>query len=364
MAGKLWPKRLTGSNRAAERAAGAIALVLLPLSFAPALAQPDFYAGKTITIVQGRSPGGFGDMRIKALMPFLQKYVPGNPTVVADYMPGAGGRKAANYIFKVARADGLTIGNAGAGLVTNAVLREPGVEYDIDKLIYLGSPDGALYQSVFVTRKELGLDTLAKLRAAVNLRIGSVAVGHSTYNEGRLFAYFLDLKEPRFVTGYTGPEIDLALARGEVDGRIQSIDNLLQRSSDWIEKGIMNTHAVIEVPKGNQHPRFAHLPEIESFARSEQERKVLAMLRAFRRAGAPLFLPPGTPRERVEILREALRKTFKDPAFLREYKKLTGDDPVPLLPEECEKIIAELPRDSDAIALFKRLVGSEPLPAR
>jgi tripartite-type tricarboxylate transporter receptor subunit TctC len=329
-----------------------------------ALSQTPFYVGKTITIIQGRSPGGFGDMRVKALIPFLQKYVPGNPAIVAEYMPGAGGRKAANYIFRVARPDGLTIGNAGAGLVTNAVLGEPGVEYDLDKLVYLGSPDGALYQSVFVTRKEVGLDNLARLRAAANLRIGSVSVGHSTYNEGRLFAYFLDLKEPKFVTGYSGPEIDMALARGEVDARTQSIDNLLQRSSDWIEKGLMNPHAVFEVPKGNKHPRFSHLPEIETFARSDRERKVLAMLRAFRIAGAPLFLLPGTPKDRVEILREGLRKTFRDPAFLKEYKKLTGDDPVPLLPEECEKTVAELPRDSEAVELFKRFVGADALPAR
>lgn len=338
-----------------------IAFLLKAVSASP---QTSFYAGKTITIVQGRSPGGFGDMRVRALVPFMQKYIPGHPTIVSEYMPGAGGRKAANYIFTLARPDGLTMGNAGAGLVTNAVLGEPGVEYQLEKMIFLGAPDSGSYQSLFVTRKEIGAESLEKLRAVVGVRIGSAAVGHSTYNEGRLFAYFLGLREPRFVTGYAGPEIDLALERGEVDARTQNIDNLLKRSSDWIDKGLMHSHAVFEVPRGNRHPRFGHLPEIETFARSERERSVLAMLRAFRMMGAAYFLPPGTPKDRVEVLKTAMRQALRDPLFHKEYKKLSGDDATPVMPEDCEKILAELPRDKEPVELFKRFVGTAPLPAR
>ena len=102
--------------------------------------QSDFYRGKTIRMVHGRDAGGSGDLRVKALVPFLQKYIPGNPTVVHEFMPGGGGRKAGNYIFGSAAPDGLTIGNAGSGMVSSAVLGETGVQYDIDKLIFLGSP--------------------------------------------------------------------------------------------------------------------------------------------------------------------------------------------------------------------------------
>jgi tripartite-type tricarboxylate transporter receptor subunit TctC len=106
----------------------------------PLHSQTDFYRGKTIRIVHGRDAGGSGDLRVKALVPFLQKYIPGNPAIVNEFMPGGGGRKAANYIFGSAPPDGLTIGNAGAGMVSSAVLGETGVQYDIDKLIFLGSP--------------------------------------------------------------------------------------------------------------------------------------------------------------------------------------------------------------------------------
>jgi tripartite-type tricarboxylate transporter receptor subunit TctC len=167
-------------------------------------AQSDFYKGKTITVVQIVGAGGTGDLRRKALFPFLQKYIPGNPTIVSDYMPGGGGRKAANHVYRVARPDGLTIGGVSSSLVTNAILDTGGVQYDIDKLIYLGSPV-SVFHYVFLTRKESGLNSLEKLRAATGVRIGAQEVGHDIYITGRLFAYLMNLKEPRFVTGYGGP---------------------------------------------------------------------------------------------------------------------------------------------------------------
>ena len=117
-----------------------IAVVLLALAWVePASAQSAFYKGKTITIVQGRAPGGQGDIRVRALLPILQKDIPGNPAIVSEYMDGGGGRKAANHMFRVAKPDGLTIANIGEGFVSSAVLGEGGVQYDIDKFIYLGA---------------------------------------------------------------------------------------------------------------------------------------------------------------------------------------------------------------------------------
>src|SRR2546427_1813577 len=124
----------------------AAAVVLLPAS---AAAQTSFFQGKTITIIQGRDPGGTGDLRVRALFPFLQKYVPGNPTIVSEYMPRGGSRKAANHIFRNSRPDGLTIGNFSSAVVSLAVLGESGVLYDIDKFHYLGSPYST-YHAVFV----------------------------------------------------------------------------------------------------------------------------------------------------------------------------------------------------------------------
>jgi tripartite-type tricarboxylate transporter receptor subunit TctC len=278
-------------------------------------------------------------------------------------MAGGGGRKAANHLYRSAKPDGLTIANVGTGLIANAILGETGVQYDLDRLIYLGSPNSATHY-VFLTRGESGWNTLEKLKSAKGARVGAQSVGHDIYLNGRLFAYLLDLKEPRFITGYSGPEVDAALVRGEIDARANIADTVIQRTPEWIEKKLVDFHAILEIPKGDKHPQFNRLPELESFAKLETERKLLAMSRAFRLAGSPYILPPGTPKERVQILQEAIRKTFRDPEFPKEFKKLTGDDPTPLTPEALETAIRETPRDRQIIDLFKKLASGEPLPAR
>jgi tripartite-type tricarboxylate transporter receptor subunit TctC len=167
--------------------AGAVLGAVILLFSDSALSQTSFFQGKTIVVVQGRDPGGTGDLRVKALFPFLQKYIPGNPTIVSEYMPGGGSRKAANQIFRTSRPDGLTIGNFSSAMVSLAVLGESGVLYDIDKFHYLGSPYST-YHAVFVSRKEAGFNSIDKLRAATGIKIGAQSLGFSTYNEGRLFA--------------------------------------------------------------------------------------------------------------------------------------------------------------------------------
>jgi tripartite-type tricarboxylate transporter receptor subunit TctC len=304
-----------------------------------------------------------GEARARSVIAHLGKHIPGNPHIVLEFMPGGGGSKAANYMSFRARPDGLTIGSVGGGLVRNAVLGLTGAEYDIDKFIYLGSPEsGAHY--VFFTRKEAGFDNLKKLLASTGLKVGGQEVGHDIYVTGRLFAYVMGLKDPKFIAGYTGPELDMAQARGEVDGRGQTMDGIESRNPEWIQQRLVNVHAVIEVPKGSKHPKLGQVPEIETFARSEAERRVLTLFRNFKLVGTTHFLPPGTPRDRVEILAEAMRKTFRDPNFLAEYKKMAGGDASPLMPEEQVKAIKEIPRDAESIALFNKLAGAGPLPPR
>jgi tripartite-type tricarboxylate transporter receptor subunit TctC len=329
----------------------------------PALAQTPYYQGKTITIVHGRDPGGTGDLRVRAMLPSLQKHIPGNPTIINEYMPGGGGRKAANHVYKSVRHDGLTIGNLSVGMVSFALLGEAGVMYDLDKFFYLGSPFSS-HHAIFVTRKDAGLSTLEKLRAAAGLRIGGQSVGFSGYIEGRLFAYILGLKDPKFVTGYGGAELDPALIRGELDARATAADTVARRNPQWLKKDLVDFHAIIEVPKGDKHPTFPQLPELESFAQSERDRKLMTMQRAFRVTGQPFVIPPGTPKELVEILQEAFSKTYKDPEFHKEYKKITGDDATPLMPEAHEKTLREIPRDREVAEIYKKLMGADPLPPR
>ena len=323
----------------------------------------EFYKGKTITIIHGRSAGGAGDFRARAVAPFLHKYIPGNPIIVHEYMDGGGGRKAANHIFNTARPDGLTIGNVGGGVVASAVLGETGVQYDLDKLHFVGSPFSTSHY-LFLTRREAGLSTIEKLRQASGVRLGAQSVGHTVYNVGRIMVWLLGLKGIRDVTGFSTPERDVAFLRGEIDAIAATDEAFAVRKADWLEKGLIDLHVIYAIPRENKHPRFSYLPEIDGFAKTERERKILSMFRNFSLTGGPFILPPAMPKERVETIKEALRKSFKDADFFKEYRKVTGEDPTPLTPEANEKVIRDLPRDAEAVELFKKFAGAGPLPAR
>jgi tripartite-type tricarboxylate transporter receptor subunit TctC len=342
-----------------------LSTLLLQVSVLPSaiFSQTPFYQGKTLRVVNN-DPGGTAGMRVKAVVSYLRKYIPGNPTIVIEFIEGGGGRKAANHVYRV-NPDGLTMGALSSSIIGLNVMRETGVLYDIDKFIYLGTPVSENHNVIY-TRRELGLNTLEKLRAATGIRIGAQEVGAVAYTSGRLFAYFLDLKAPKFVTGYSSLEADVALMNAEIDSRANNTTSVLRRNREWVEKGIMDFHAILAVPKGDKHPhpRFAQLPEIESFAKTDRERKLLTMWRGFRTATSPYVLPPGTPKDRVETLQEAMRKVFKDREFHAEFKKLVTDDVSPLMPEALMKVIKEMPRDAEVIEMLKKFAGVEPLPPR
>jgi len=341
-----------------------IAAVLVAVEFSAVYSQTPFYQGKTIKVINN-DPGGTAGLRVKIVTNHLRKYIPGNPTLIVEFIEGGGGRRAANHVFQSAKPDGLTVGALSSAVIGLQVMKETGVMYDIDKFIYLGTPVSENHNVIY-TRRELGLDKLEKLRATSGLRLGAQEVGAVAYISARLFAYFLELKAPKFVTGYTSLEADVALRNAEIDSRSNNVTSVLSRNRDWVDKGIMNFHAILAVPKDDKpsHPVLAQLPEIESFARSEKERKLLTMWRSFRTATSPWVFPPGTPKDRVDILQDAMRKVFKDPDFRAEFRKLTTDDASPLMAEEITKVIQETPRDAETIEMLKKFSGVEPLPTR
>ena len=339
-----------------------LAVVLMIGFGATASAQTPYYQGKTIRLVQGREAGGSGDIRSKAVLPFLRKHIPGNPTIINEFMPGGGGRKAANFLFN-ARPDGLTIAHVSSGIVTSAILGESGVQYDIDKFHWLGATDNAFHYAFF-TRKDLGLNSIEKLAAHSGLRIGATSVGHTTYTYGRTFAWILGLKDPRFVLGYSSIEVDVAMSRGELDARSNNTAEVVRRNPGAVKKGMFDFAAILKIPREDKEPEFEHIAELDNFVKSERERRFLALVRATRSVGTPYLLPPNTPKEQVQILRDAMKKTFQDPEFQKEFKKLTGDDLGALMPETQEEIIRTVPRDAETIGLFKLINGNQPLPAR
>jgi hypothetical protein len=248
-------------------------------------------------------------------------------------------------------------------MVSSAILGESGVQYDLNKFIYLGSPNSESHY-VFFSRKKLGLSSLEKLRAHSGVRIGAQTVGHSIYYTGRLFAYLLDLNDPKFVVGYSSPELDVAMLSGELDAVPGVASSVVKQNPEFLDKGLMDFHAIMEIPRGDKHPRFAQLPALDSFVKTDKDRKLLDIHRTFRLAGSPFVLPPATPKEQADILRQAARRMYTDKEFLAEYHKLTGEEASPLLPDAHEKAIRDLPREPEVIEFYKMLGGAQPLPPR
>ena len=155
------------------------------------------------------------------------------------------------------------IGSAPSGMVSSALLGEAGVQYDLDKFIYLGSPNSESHY-VFFTNRKLGLGNLEKLRAHSGLRIGAQTVGHPIYLTGRLFAYLLGLKDPKYVVGYSSPELDVAMLSGELDAGSGVASSIVKQNPEFLDKGLMDFHSIIEIPRGDKHPRFAQLPELDT----------------------------------------------------------------------------------------------------
>jgi len=175
-------------------------------------------------------------------------------------------------------------------------------------------------------------------------------VGHVQYIRGRLFAWLLDLKDSKFIVGYAGTELDIALERGEIDARAVAVDTVSMSEG---YKKLVDFHAILEIPKGHRPRQFANLPEIEAFVRSEIESQVLIMSRVFWGVGTLIYLPPSTPEKLVEILRQAFRSSYEDRQFHEQYKKLLGLPPTPLMPEDQQKLVAELPRDTEVVRFLK-----------
>ena len=158
--------------------------------------------------------------------------------------------------------------------------------------------------------------------------------------------------------------MDAALARGEIDARANSADTVIRRNADAFNKGDFVIHATLTIPKGKPHPRFSNVTDVDTLAKNDRERQLISLFREFMYPRWPYVVTPGTPPELVKTLREAFARSFKDPGFTAEFKKLMGGEPSPLTGEEVEASMRELPRDAETISLYKKMAEHGPLPPR
>jgi tripartite-type tricarboxylate transporter receptor subunit TctC len=334
----------------------AVLIVLVVLILAgtgrPAVAQ-SFYEGKTIRIIVGLAPGGGFDTYARVIARHLGKHVPGNPTLVVENMPGAGSLIAANHIYRVAKPDGLTVAKFNGPLMMGQVLGQPGIEFDARKFEFIGA---AVTEDVACAlTKASGITTVEKWMASPTpVKIGSLSPGTSPENTARILKATLGLPI-QLVSGYKGTaEIRLAAEGGEVAGACWSWESMRATWRNGLEAG-----DVIPVLQVTARP-FPDLPKVPlaiDLAKTDEARRLIAVgVQNAASFARPFVLPPGTPKDRVQVLRRAFQDTLKDSAFLAEAEKakLTIG---PVTGEELERMVAELfTLDAGLVAKLKAIL--------
>lgn len=297
-----------------------------------------YYEGKTIKLIVGFSAGGGFDTYSRLIARHLSKHIPGNPSIVVENMTGAASLLAANHVYKVAKPDGLTILNFHGNQVINQVIGKPGIEFDARKFEYIGIPTQDNVACAFT--KSSGITTFDALRnAKTPVKVGGVAPGDTTYNTGRLLIAALKLPI-QLVSGYKGTaEVRLAAEAGEVAGGCWQWESIKSIWRQGLDSG--NVTIVLQVnPK--PHRELPNVPNAIDFAPNENAKQILKFgghdPAAITR---PYAVAPGTPKERVQLLRNAFNATMKDPEFIADAKKSRLDTD-PLTGEEIEKIVQQL----------------------
>lgn len=303
---------------------------------ARAPAQEAFFKGKTMRIVVGFSAGGGFDSYSRVIGRHMGKHIPGNPTIIVENMTGAASILSANHLYRIAKPDGLTIGNFHGFQILNQVLGAPGIEFDARKFEWLGVP--VQDTGACALARASGITSLEQWRAAKTpVKLGGVGPGDASYGMARVLKEVLGLPvQP--IPGYKGTaEIRLAAESGELAGGCWQWESIKVIWRKTLDAGEVNV--VIQlVPK--PHPELPKVPLAVSLAKTEEARLLLqAAVHDPNSITRPYSLPPGTPRERVKLLQKAFMDTMKDPEFLADAKKSKMDiDPV--AGEEVEKTVA------------------------
>ena len=306
-------------------------------------AQAPFYQGKTIKLVIGTTAGGGYDLWARLAARYLGKHIPGNPEIVPQNMPGAGGAVAANYVYGVAKPDGLTLGAFNPALYFDQLVGRPETKFDWSKFSWIGSPEQN--DVLHFIRTDAPFKTIDDLRNAKEPpRCGSTGTGTTGHYIPRLLEETLGIKTT-IVSGYQGgSEIDLAVERNEVVCWSPLVATYFGREpyKRWQKSGF--TRVVLQTGS-KRDPRLKDVPTLtelmQQYKTPEAGKRLAKVVLTAATLGRPVTGPPGVPAERTKILREAYAKAVKDPELLAEAQK-RGWDVDPLTGEELETLAKEV----------------------
>jgi tripartite-type tricarboxylate transporter receptor subunit TctC len=322
-------------------------------------AQSDFYQGKQIKIVVGASAGAASDLYARVVAQHLPKQILGKPEVIVQNMPGGGSMTAANYVYSVAKPDGLTLGAVTAPIYFAQLLGRKEVQFDWAKFTWIGTPEEN--DELFFIKSELPYKTLFDLRKATDPpRCGASGVGSTGYYIPKLLEEVFGFKLG-MVTGYPGAaDVDLAVEKNEVQCRGTTISAFFGREpgKSWAKNGYVR---FLVQTGDNRNHRLRDTPTIWELM--EQEKAAEAKKRLARVVlgpgafGRPILATPAIPAERVKILRDAYSKMLKDPEFVAEANKRQWELN-PVSGEKLEALAKEVIHQSpDIVERMKKVLG-------
>ncbi|OLC15389.1 MAG: hypothetical protein AUH29_08050 [Candidatus Rokubacteria bacterium 13_1_40CM_69_27] len=327
-------------------------LVVLSCAGSGPVQAQSFYEGKTLRIIVGLAAGGGFDAYARVIARHMGKHIPGSPTIIVENMTGAGSLISANHLYRVAKPDGLTVAHFLGSLIFGQVLGQPGIEFDARKFEFIGA---ALKEdAVCALTQASSVTSIEKWMASKTpVKLGGTGLGSPPDNVARIVKAALGLPI-QVVSGYKGTsEIRLAAESGEVAGGCWSWESM---RATW--RGPLDAGHVVVVLQvtAKESPDLSNVPLAISLAKTDEARHLIQVAHSTSAYSRPFVLPPGTPQERVRILRTAFQETLKDKAFLAETEKakLSLD---PVTGEELEKMVAELFRlDPALLAKLKAIL--------
>jgi len=280
----------------------------------------DFYHGKTLRIVVGFSAGGGYDQYSRVIGRHLSKYIPGNPNVLVDNMPGVGSIIAANHVYNAAPKDGTVIANISGPIVLEQLFGAPSVQFDMAKFRYLAVPVSESY--LMIAHKRTGITKFDELRGEKGKPLTMGAIPGSTVEHAPIMVKEVLNTNLKIVSGYKGTaDVRLALDSGEVDGffntwtssKVTSIDKI--KSGEWVILAQLTETPMKDLIVPN-------VPTIQKIARSDEQRLLLKYGTSTPNDfGKVYVLSPGVPADRAAALEAAFVKVFKDKELIADAEK-------------------------------------------
>jgi tripartite-type tricarboxylate transporter receptor subunit TctC len=337
-----------------------LAAALAVTGFAGAQAQgdpvADFYKGKQVSIVVGYGPGGGNDVYARLLARHLVKYIPGNPTIVVQNMPGAGSLRAANYLYNVAPKDGTVFGTFARALPLLSAIGGANVQFDTKKFTWLGSSSSYANDAyILFVRPDAPVKSIEDARRPDGppLVLSGTAEGDTSADVPVVLRDALDLKI-KLVTGYPDSNaMFFAVESKEVDGRVADLSSVASSRPHWLKPDGMRT--LLQFARTTRHPDFPDVPTARELARTNADRLLIETMELPYRLTRPYAAPPGIPADRAKALQTAFMAVHKDPQYLEEAAKLKLDIS-PIDGEEILKVVERIGNAPPAVLeYFKKL---------